>query len=124
MTPIQALEIVQGLGQRYNEFDKEYQEAITLLASLITTPTQEEVCKKLSEFLEEDVKYEIEQYEDRDGKPCFVGTFYYGKVRKDMNGHDYVMKKLIASRDELGVATNSCFPPHLITLIGRFYESF
>jgi len=68
--------------------------------------TREEVCKALSEWLEETVYYEDKMFVSQNGKEksgedkMITQCFGYGSVYLHMN--------------EL--------PPHLITLIGRFYE--
>ncbi len=62
MTPLQALEIVKGLGQRYTENDTEYQEAAILLTSLVTPPTADEVCEELERYLPYKVTYDKERW--------------------------------------------------------------
>ena len=78
-----------------------------------TPPTEQEVCEALSEYYDTKVYYEEQEY----------GTsFYLGKVKKDMNGKEYTVKRTIVCSYEGEIVWNASLPPHLITLIGRFYE--
>ena len=98
MTPLQALEIVKGLGQRYTENDTEYQEAAILLTSLVTPPTADEVC----EAILNDIDF-----------GCYFkdGVFYF-----------FDDSEMIKLNDKGGLQFN-CYPkPRTISLIARFYE--
>jgi hypothetical protein len=64
------------------------------------TPTEEEVCKALSDELGENVLYN--------------NGIFYGE-RNNMSVCQFVNRK----KD---IAFDIALPPHLITLVGRFYE--
>ena len=49
-------------------------------------------------------------------------TFYYGKEKKDMNGLEYMHKRIIVSGSNERVCFNDCLPPKLIKLLANFYE--
>jgi len=79
----------------------------TDMQEVLTPPTQEDVCQALIEYLECIVFY------DNDSKE-FIATLikpvvYQYSVTKQIRGH-YCIPEL------------NYLPPHLITLIGRFYE--
>ena len=65
------------------------------LKKALTPPTQEEVCAKLSEYLGEEVIYVA---------------------------NEFVYMKRITTFGIYGYKINIYLPPHLITLIGKFYE--
>lgn len=70
------------------------------LKQALTPPTSEEVCEVLSEYF-------IDKY------ICVDNKFYnYG-------GNE---PKAVIYKIECGVVIKYALPPHLITLIGRFYE--
>ena len=79
------------------------QEAITLLLA----PTSEDVCEALSEWFKVEVYYNKSQRE-----------FYYDL--NDESGRTMVM--LVGFPFNTVKIYNGYFAPHLITLIGRFYE--
>jgi hypothetical protein len=48
--------------------------------------------------------------------------FYYGKVKKDMNGLEYVKKTIIVMGGSERICFNDCLPPKLTKLVANFYE--
>lgn len=97
MTPLQALEIVKGLGQRYTELDNEYIEACDVLEKSLTPPTSDEVCEAIKEDTGFEIEYKYKTFANVNG---VVYTTYDGKIR-----------------------TNLSLTPKTFTLIGRFYEA-
>ncbi|MDY0278385.1 MAG: hypothetical protein RBQ97_09925 [Acholeplasma sp.] len=81
-------------------FDRE--EALNMLKAL-TPPTVDEVCKALSDFLREEISYDNKQ-------------FHY--IIKNTQCLMFVTETYDNNTFSLGVY----LPPHLITMIGRFYE--
>lgn len=79
----------------------------------LTPPTEQEVCDALSEYYDTDVLYENKE---------FGTAFYTGLKKRDMNGKEYIKKRVIVVCYEGEIGFNASLPPHLITLIGRFYE--
>ena len=80
------------------------------LKSILTPPTAEEVCKALSECLITKVVYKHKTktfYLKQSTFNVELVSYYYDEDKKD-----YVMHFEFAEP----------LPPHLITLIGRFYE--
>ena len=73
------------------------------LKSILTPPTADEVCKELSEFVGREVSYTNKQ-------------FHY--IIKNTQVLMFVTETYNNKTFSLGVY----LPPHLITLIGRFYE--
>jgi len=71
----------------------------------ITPPTSEEVCKALSEWFRKSVIYNSKLSEFSFDEPKKRGYIYY-----------------IACKSGRNIRFNYELPPHLITLIGRFYE--
>lgn len=71
----------------------------------LTPPTADEVCEALSEYFDRNVYYES-------------GRFLYRKEEF------YNQPFIIAYKYKSGLVelTKNVLPPHLITLIGRFYE--
>lgn len=118
MKELEALrELQHELMQRHNDMycdggcDKQSLDIITqdvkekfeLIAKSLTPPTSDEVCKALSEYLCEKIgkKLEVEY----------------------LNGDFILINNYIAFLDGKGsLCFNFNLPPHLITLIGRFYE--
>lgn len=78
-------------------------QALDELEALKKPPTVEEVCKALSECLAKDVSYGAKQ-------------FYY-----TIKNTECIMFVTETYGDGLW-SINEYLPPHLITLIGRFYE--
>lgn len=75
------------------------------LKSILTPPTADEVCKALSGWFDEKFYYDVNQKE-----------FY----TKALNGQHSVVK---LKKNEIHFGGWYTMPPHLITLIGRFYEA-
>lgn len=113
MTPQEAL---NDLGRRLASVDTSstieeahydvfpiIRKALNELESLKKHPTADEVCKALSEQLKQKVSYSAEQ-------------FYY-----TIENTECIMFVTETYGDGLW-SINAYLPPHLITLIGRFYE--
>ena len=75
------------------------------IKNYLTPPTADEVCKALSEWFDEKFYYDVNQKE-----------FY----TKALNGQHSVVK---LKNNEINFGGWYVMPPHLITLIGRFYEA-
>ena len=72
----------------------------------LTPPTEEEVCKALSEYFEKTVYF----FENR--------GFFVQRYKEKQSYRDYSLS--VYSNGKLRIFHP--FPPHLVTLIGRFYE--
>jgi len=90
-------------GNSYIKEDSYSMEALYHIEKALTPPTAEEVCKALSEFVGREVSYTNKQ-------------FHY--IIKNTQVLIYVTETYNNKTFSLGVY----LPPHLITLIGRFYE--
>jgi hypothetical protein len=101
------LEALKRLSGRYfRELPTNLQDSedYQLLKQALTPPTSDEVCEALSEYLCEKIgkKLEVEY----------------------LNGDFILQNNYIAFLDGKGsLCFNFNLPPHLITLIGRFYEN-
>ena len=111
MTPKEALDfLVKNLPVEAQHTTSIYHPAIRVLLQSITElealkkpPTVEEVCKALSVCLAKDISYGAKQ-------------FYYTIEKTEC-----IMFVTETYGDGLW-SINEYLPPHLITLIGRFYE--
>ena len=88
----------------------------------LTPPTEQEVCEALSEWYGADIKHDYHQHDDIN-EVYMHDQFYFRKIKRDIDGKQYTIHKSIVVGDENGLSFNAYLPPHLITLIGRFYES-
>ena len=88
---------------------QELNEAYQRLLSILTPPTYDEVCEALSEYLQREVK----MYSDN--------TFYYTEQRQ-IGECDEIICGYGWENEHHTIAFEFDLPPHLITLIGRFYE--
>ena len=123
MTPKEALELLKRKAHTYDdeyclprmdckkELDDKTEEAyqrllksLTELEELKRYPTSDEVCKALSEYLKEPIKYDD------------VIQIFYSVYEDEIETYARYYK----GREELQVV--NILPPHLITLIGKFYE--
>ena len=77
---------------------------ISIIEQALTPPTANEVIKALSECLAKDVSYGDKQ-------------FYY-----TIENTKCIMF-ITVTYDDGSWSINECLPPHLITMIGKFYES-
>ena len=96
------LEALESIFNKPFTCDEEY----TLLKQALTPPTAEQVCETLSEYMNVEVYYKEGYYGD---------SFLY----KDNDKTKWIVslyKHKVAWVFELKI------PPHLITMIGRFYE--
>ena len=75
-----------------------------LIKQALTPPTEEEVCKALSEYLGEEIIY--------------IDSDIYGN---SLFPYTYKMENVVYNKRGLLIFYDK-LPPHLITLIGRFYE--
>lgn len=97
----------QYIRNKIHELCNFAESADKMVMSFLTPPTEQEVCKALSGYFEQDVKY-------------ISGMFYYGEdlqfteicdtTIEDLNGNQLYNIYLH-------------LPPHLITMIGKLYES-
>ena len=106
MTPKEALKKIKEALNPYGYYDDLYNEieqALNELEELKKPPTVEEVCKALGELLAKDISYGAKQ-------------FYY-----TIENTKCIMFVTETYGDGLW-SINEYLPPHLITLIGRFYD--
>ena len=82
-------------------------EAESILKQALTPPTEEEVCEALGEYLGEEVEHSNGMFIAND---IIIAELF---IRNDVH---------IMPFTEYTVRTYVALPPHLITLIGRFYE--
>jgi len=87
----------------------QYDTEISIVAKALTPPTAEEVCKALSEYLQREVKMDSDN------------TFYYTEQRQ-IGECDEIICGYGWENEHHTIAFEFDLPPHLITLIGRFYE--
>ena len=87
---------------------------ISIVEQALTPPTADEVCKALGEYL----GYEVEAWNEY-GKMCFksVYTSPFQKISKNYTTIIWLYGNAVAFEDGLRL------PPHLTTMIGKFYES-
>ena len=106
---LEALERIYE--NEFYDMSEEYdlvKKALNELEALKKPPTVEEVCKALSEFTGQDVLYSEVTHE-----------FYYTENTSGPISHEqFITETYGDGLWSLGVY----LPPHLITLIGRFYE--
>ncbi len=80
---------------------------ISIVEQALTPPTEDEVIKALSKYFAKDVRYYAKQ---------FYFIEYEGKAWERPR---FITETL----DDGSWSVNECLPPHLITMIGKFYES-
>jgi hypothetical protein len=109
MTTLEALEIVLNYKSWDTQLDVpiflegEPKEAYDLLVKALTPPTADEVCGAIQRF--------------------YGGTIKYEKVSFNLYGYSNAPITLVRLNDgELLFHSKYTLRPHLITLIGRFYE--
>ena len=118
---LEALDILRDMTFEQNAFSQERNDAIEIIEKALTPPTEEEVCKALSDYLKS----------RRDGR--IIDKVYYSKeeninhsVLKYLFYYTHKKtkkKKPIVFQNEIGLLhQKESLPPHLITMIGRFYE--
>ena len=100
-------EIFNGMYNKQG-FIKEFK----AIERALTPPTADEVCEALSEALKQNVYYEKNVYHKQ-------SAFLYRKEEY------YNQPFLVAYKYKSGLIemTKNILPPHLITMIGKFYES-
>lgn len=88
--------------------------AIAELEELKRYPTADEVCEALKKWIEEQNKYGI----------MFISVEYNQETKTFWINKTYGEFHYLARLDGIGQLDlgNNHYPPHLITLIGRFYE--
>lgn len=94
---LEALEEVNNLIDYYVEESTTY-DSWQVIIEALTPPTADEVCKALSEFIDREVTYDDAKKDFVDECRNSVEHFLFDS---------YHLKNI---------------PPHLITMIGRFYE--
>ena len=95
----EELEEIIANNPIFNEWRMAYVEKVV-------PPTKEEVCKALSEYFEKTVYF----FENR--------AFFVQRYKEKQSYIDYSIN--VYSNGKLRIFHP--FPPHLVTLIGRFYE--
>ena len=95
---LELLDIVM-YGNEHKRAIGEVNQAYEDLKQALKPPTAEEVCKALSEYLGE--------------------TLWFDEDKNIRVSTQWVVKRL----GDIGLEFFYVLPPHLITLIGRFYES-
>jgi hypothetical protein len=97
---LEALEEVSNLIEYYGEESTTYDSWQVIIESL-TPPTEKEVCEALKSYFEH-----------------YVGKIFYDNESKSFR--DEINPNLVEYLFDITYLKN--IPPHLITLIGRFYE--
>lgn len=106
--------MVKWKREDYDNMDKEQLIQLLVLKDdyieeLKKPPTEQEVCEALSEwFKNKEIKYEN-------------GDFYYQPMITKPKQYISIKRKLAFS-EKIVYTIETQLPPHLITLIGRFYE--
>ena len=95
-------------------------EALELLEAKLT-PTADEVCKALSMWYGCEDMHNNKEHDDIN-ESYIRDSFYRVKIKKDMDDKPYKVRHEIVAGGSDGITMNAWLPPHLITLIGRFYE--
>lgn len=96
---------MNDLVSYFDRIDK----ALTELEALKRYPTADEVCKTLSDFYKEKVSYSNERHNHM----FYLDESKLGVLRFMNNGVYFIQSDYHKT---------NLLPPHLITLIGRFYE--
>ena len=114
------LEALNSLGHRLASVDtsktieEAYYDVFPIIRKALTPPTSEDVCKALSEYLDQEVNYNQDEKIFVTKRFCEQGIGKWGfdvEYITEYNSEDYTytISYYLAS--------------HLITLIGRFYEA-
>ena len=107
---LEALErIRKHLSEAFqcDEFDLSIIDDFNLIKQTLQVPTSEDVCKALSEWYSKEYKVDcIVRY---------MGSFIVETLRGGSEDLVYY--------DKHSKSIECCLPPHLITMIGKFYES-
>ena len=107
MTPLQALERIIKNVNDYSNIDIEQE--LDVIAKALHTPTADEVCEALNT-----------------NARLFPKIFFYDDISKTFKEIHLSWNEEIVSYYADGTITinpNYGIPPHIITLIGRFYEA-
>mgnify|MGYP001252692458 CR=1 FL=1 len=94
--------------RQYTNSHEPFEADIEVLRKALTPPTSDEVCKALSEYLKRDVKINSDK------------AFYYSEERQYYGECDEIICGY--GWEDGCISFEIDLPPHLITLIGRFYE--
>lgn len=109
---LEALKILKTNAILFDDgtdFGASMLEAITVLDKALTLPpTEQEVCKALSEYFRKEIQYEN-------------GDFYYQHMITKPKQYISIKRKLAFS-EKIVYTIETQLPPHLITMLGRFYE--
>lgn len=98
---LEALEYLQDVVYTFDNEQELIDKAFNIVQQALIPPTQEEVCEALSDYLGENVLF------DR-----VIRMFIY-----------YPNKFITTSNKGYNIySIQMTLPPHLITMIGRFYE--
>ena len=105
---LELLEIVM-YGNEHQRAIGEVDQAYEDLKQALTPPTEQEVCEALGEFLNKKVYYEESPYI----------VFSLGLP---VTSDNYIIERQDNGTIVFNLDILEYYPPHLITLIGRFYE--
>ena len=83
---------------------------VDMVIKALTPPTEDEVCKALSEYLEREVKISKEK------SFYYSQISHYGEVDEIICGYSW-------EDTHYTIGFEIDLPPHIITMIGKFYES-
>lgn len=104
--------------QRTEDIDS----AMEVIKQVLTSPpTADEVCKALSDFYEVNIIHEHYQ-KGIDVNVYTIDAFYYRETNHDIDNKPYTRRRDVVAGDKERIALDVYLPPHLITMIGRFYE--
>jgi len=82
----------------------------------------EKVLKELNEYFGKEVILETEPMVFSDDDEHNLFTFYYGESKTDMNGLQYMKKRIIVQGQKDEITFNESLPPKLVKSIATFFE--
>lgn len=106
---IEYYSTVNEIGQ--DEMQIDFDKALSIIKQALTPPTEQEVCEALSEWLKEDKPELWVKKVQHD-----TGGFHY------YNNEDYEVYLVEYDDIDKTMFFTQWLPPHLITMIGSFYE--
>jgi hypothetical protein len=105
MRELEALEKIRETLQRVFNFPFNLTEEYKILKKAFTPPTEEEVCKVLSEYIKRPIEY-------------YAPAKQF--VIRCSNGYHEIAR--LHGTNEISFDTTYCLPPYHIGLLARFYK--